>query len=200
MPTKFDGYLVNHFLRTQSSSWRLYMEMILSFPDGYVMLYHKGVVDESMRGTRIKQHLGRMVSNRKRTHHHRLSLRYGFHLCMKNLSHLVCRFTPLCILPFLSHIFKLAELRLAGRRPLESGVILSRVGAFFREMPGFTTIIASVIVVRRGSRTNTWAFGWRGAVVMAVGRGKTYWPGRYCIGGKEPRKGGCAGKRLWLCG
>jgi len=120
------------------------------------MLHHKGVVDESMRCTRILKHQGRMFSNRERTHHYWFSFWYCFHLCMKNLSYLLCRFTPLCILSFLSPIFKLARLGLANAWPLESGVILSRVGAFFREMPGLTTIVARIIVVWWSSRTNTW--------------------------------------------
>jgi len=45
---------------------------------------------------------------------------------------------------------------MAGRRPLDIGVILFRVGAFLGEMFGFTTIITRIIVVLWSGRMNAW--------------------------------------------
>jgi len=60
------------------------------------------------------------------------------------------------MLSFLSPSPELARLGLANGWPLDSGVGLAGVRAFFRKMPRLTTIETRIIVARRSSGTNTW--------------------------------------------
>ena len=75
---------------------------------------------------------------------------------MEDLSHFLYGFTPLHMLSFLSPSPELARLGLANGWPLENGVGLAGVGAFFRKVPRLTTIEPWIIVVGQSNGTNTW--------------------------------------------
>ena len=153
MPTQVYGYLVHHFLSTQTSPGRLYIEIFLCCPNWNFMLYDKGSIDACMRCTRFKKHNYRMSGDRKHTHH------YGFpfwnlpSLNIENPSHLLFIFTLLSILIVVLILY--LTLLLISRSLLKIWIILFRIWTFPREMTRLPTIETGVLVALGCWSTNT---------------------------------------------
>ena len=138
MPTQVYGYLVHHFLSTQTSPGRLYIKILLCFPNWNFMLYNKGSIDECMRCTRIKKHNCRVIGDRKHTQHHRFPFQNLPDLNIENLPRLLFIFALLSILVVV--LVLSLTLLLISRSLLKIWIILLRIWTFPREMTAPSTI------------------------------------------------------------
>ena len=132
MPTQVYGYLVHHFLSTQTSPRRLYIEIFLCCPNWNFMLYDKGSIDECMRCTRIKKHNCRMIGDRKHTQHHGFPFWNLPSLSIENPPRLLFIFALLSILVIVL-VLSLTLLLISGSL-LKIRIILLRIRTFPREM------------------------------------------------------------------
>ena len=144
MPTQVYGYLVHHFLSTQTSPGRLYIEIFLCCPNWNFILYDKGSIDECMRCTRIKKHNCRMIGDRKHTQHHGFPFQNLPSLSIENPPHLLFIFALLSILVVV--LVLSLTLLLISRGLMKIWIILFRIQTFPREMTKLPTIETGITV------------------------------------------------------